>query len=156
MVACTSTASTTVLMHRLHTTKSIHFSALPYLPPRFLAPTFSTLFKHLSEAIITWSFKEKFSKINGEIEGEVESTSRYVKECTKPLNDFHYWSVLCITFGEKASANQELNQQIPQLNLPWKILCRVCHVHLLAESDKDEVYAQITLHSEPDESRLPL
>ncbi|CAI9764885.1 unnamed protein product [Fraxinus pennsylvanica] len=50
----------------------------------------------------------------------------------------------------EASTNQELNQQIPRLNLPSKILCRVCHVHLLAERDTDEVYAQITLHPEPD------
>lgn len=27
--------------------------------------------------------------------------------------------------------NQELNQQIPQFNLPSKILCRVVHVRLL-------------------------
>ncbi|XP_022896478.1 auxin response factor 9-like [Olea europaea var. sylvestris] len=50
----------------------------------------------------------------------------------------------------EASTNLELNQQIPQFNLPSKILCRVCHVHLLTERDTDEVYAQITLHPEPD------
>ncbi|CAI9769591.1 unnamed protein product [Fraxinus pennsylvanica] len=50
----------------------------------------------------------------------------------------------------EASTNQELNQQIPRLNLPSKILCRVCHVNLLAERDTDEVYAQITLLPEPD------
>lgn len=31
----------------------------------------------------------------------------------------------------EASMNQELNQQIPQFNLPSKILCRVVHVRLL-------------------------
>ncbi|KAM1097455.1 hypothetical protein ACFX15_014361 [Malus domestica] len=41
--------------------------------------------------------------------------------------------------------NQELNQGIPQFNLPSKILCRVVNVTLLAEQETDEVYAQITL-----------
>ncbi|KAL2461474.1 Auxin response factor 9 [Abeliophyllum distichum] len=50
----------------------------------------------------------------------------------------------------EASTNQESNQQVPRLNLPSKILCRVCNVQLLAERDTDEVYAQITLHPEPD------
>ncbi|CAA2961419.1 protein CURVATURE THYLAKOID 1A, chloroplastic-like [Olea europaea var. sylvestris] len=49
VAASTSTAATAVLMHRLPTTKSTHFSALPYLPPRFSAPAFSTSFKHSSE-----------------------------------------------------------------------------------------------------------
>ncbi|KAB2608780.1 auxin response factor 9-like [Pyrus ussuriensis x Pyrus communis] len=41
--------------------------------------------------------------------------------------------------------NQELNQGIPQFNLPPKIICRVVNVTLLAEQETDEVYAQITL-----------
>nr|KYP62889.1 Auxin response factor 9 [Cajanus cajan] len=45
----------------------------------------------------------------------------------------------------EASTNQELNQRIPLLKLPTKILCRVINVHLLAEQETDEVYAQITL-----------
>ncbi|KAA8520762.1 hypothetical protein F0562_014966 [Nyssa sinensis] len=52
----------------------------------------------------------------------------------------------------EASTNQELNQQIPQFNLPSKILCRVVHIHLLAEPETDEVYAQITLQPEADQS----
>ncbi|CAI9785962.1 unnamed protein product [Fraxinus pennsylvanica] len=49
VAASTSTAATAVLTHRLRTTKSNQFSALPYLPTRFSAPVFSTSFKHLSE-----------------------------------------------------------------------------------------------------------
>ncbi|KAL3622257.1 Arf11p [Castilleja foliolosa] len=52
----------------------------------------------------------------------------------------------------EASTNQELNQQIPRFNLPSKILCRVVHIQLLAEQETDEVYAQITLHPEPDQT----
>ncbi|KAJ8573150.1 hypothetical protein K7X08_009661 [Anisodus acutangulus] len=48
----------------------------------------------------------------------------------------------------EASTNQAVNQQIPQFNLSSKILCRVYYVQLLAETETDEVYAQITLHPE--------
>ncbi|PQM33295.1 auxin response factor 9 [Prunus yedoensis var. nudiflora] len=41
--------------------------------------------------------------------------------------------------------NKELNQEIPQFNLPSKILCRVLNINLMAEQETDEVYAQITL-----------
>ncbi|XP_043718019.1 auxin response factor 11-like, partial [Telopea speciosissima] len=52
----------------------------------------------------------------------------------------------------EASTNQELNQQIPMFNLPSNILCRVIHIELLAEQETDEVYAQITLQPEADQS----
>ncbi|KAL2490249.1 Auxin response factor 18 [Abeliophyllum distichum] len=52
----------------------------------------------------------------------------------------------------EASTNQELNQQIPRFNLPPKILCRVFHIQLRAEPETDELYAQITLHPEPDQT----
>ncbi|GAB4834599.1 Auxin response factor 9 [Ancistrocladus abbreviatus] len=52
----------------------------------------------------------------------------------------------------EASTNQEVNQRIPLFNLPSKILCRVQHVQLLAEQETDEVYAQITLHPELDQT----
>ncbi|XP_047179785.1 auxin response factor 9-like isoform X1 [Vigna umbellata] len=45
----------------------------------------------------------------------------------------------------EVSTNQELNQRIPLFKLPSEILCRVVNVHLLAEPETDEVYAQITL-----------
>ncbi|GMH00401.1 hypothetical protein Nepgr_002240 [Nepenthes gracilis] len=52
----------------------------------------------------------------------------------------------------EASTNQELHQQIPLFNLPPKILCRVVHIDLLAERETDEVYAQVTLFPEQDQS----
>ncbi|KAE8708658.1 Auxin response factor 9 [Hibiscus syriacus] len=52
----------------------------------------------------------------------------------------------------EASTNQELKNQPLLLNLPSKILCRVLHVQLLAEQETDEVYAQITLQPEADQS----
>ncbi|KAJ3701513.1 hypothetical protein LUZ61_005218 [Rhynchospora tenuis] len=48
----------------------------------------------------------------------------------------------------EASTNQGSEQQVPQYNLPWKILCRVIDVQLKAELDTDEVYAQVTLMPE--------
>ncbi|GMH29773.1 hypothetical protein Nepgr_031616 [Nepenthes gracilis] len=56
----------------------------------------------------------------------------------------------------KASTNQEINQElsqrIPLFNLPSKILCRVVYIQLLAEQETDEVYAQITLQPELDQT----
>ncbi|KAG1331226.1 Auxin response factor 7 [Cocos nucifera] len=54
----------------------------------------------------------------------------------------------------EASTNQGLDQHMPLFNLPSKILCRVVHVQLRAEPDTDEVYAQITLLPEPDQSEV--
>ncbi|XP_021972719.1 auxin response factor 11 isoform X1 [Helianthus annuus] len=54
----------------------------------------------------------------------------------------------------EASRNQEVDQSIPHFNLKSKILCRVVHTQLLAEQDTDEVYAQITLLPEQDQSDL--
>ncbi|CAL9081578.1 unnamed protein product [Musa textilis] len=51
----------------------------------------------------------------------------------------------------EASTNQELDQQIPLFNLPFKILCRVVDVHLKADPETDEVFAQIILQPEPNE-----
>ncbi|KAK1438532.1 hypothetical protein QVD17_04341 [Tagetes erecta] len=52
----------------------------------------------------------------------------------------------------EASTNQELDQRIPHFNLKSKILCRVVHTQLMAEKDTDEVYAQITLLPETDQT----
>nr|CAD1843494.1 unnamed protein product [Ananas comosus var. bracteatus] len=52
----------------------------------------------------------------------------------------------------EASTNQELDQQIPLFNLPYKILCRVMNIQLRAEPETDEVYAQITLQPEADDN----
>ncbi|MQL96263.1 hypothetical protein Taro_028936 [Colocasia esculenta] len=45
----------------------------------------------------------------------------------------------------EASTNQSCNQQMPLYDLPPKILCRVINVHLKAEQETDEVFAQVTL-----------
>ncbi|KAJ0051467.1 hypothetical protein Pint_00602 [Pistacia integerrima] len=52
----------------------------------------------------------------------------------------------------EASTNQELDHQKPLFDLPYKILCRVVNIHLLAEQETDEVYAQITLLPNEDQS----
>lgn len=52
----------------------------------------------------------------------------------------------------EASTNEELNERIPLFNLKSKILCRVVHTQLMAEHDSDEVYAQITLLPEADQT----
>ncbi|XP_047980105.1 auxin response factor 1-like isoform X1 [Salvia hispanica] len=52
----------------------------------------------------------------------------------------------------EASTHQGLDQQLPSFNLPSKILCKVMNVQLRAEPDTDEVYAQITLLPEHDQS----
>lgn len=52
----------------------------------------------------------------------------------------------------EASTNQELTHPKPLFDLPFKILCRVVHIELLAEQETDEVYAQITLQPEIDQT----
>jgi auxin response factor len=52
----------------------------------------------------------------------------------------------------EASTDQQLDQHLPLFNLPSKILCKVVNVELRAETDSDEVYAQIMLQPEADQS----
>ncbi|CAL0309596.1 unnamed protein product [Lupinus luteus] len=54
----------------------------------------------------------------------------------------------------EASMNQGSEQKMPSFNLPSKILCKVANVHLKAEPETDEVYAQITLLPEPDQNEV--
>ncbi|XP_048335314.2 auxin response factor 1 [Ziziphus jujuba] len=54
----------------------------------------------------------------------------------------------------EASMHQVLEQQMPSFNLPSKILCKVVHVQLRAEPETDEVYAQITLLPEAEQSEV--
>nr|XP_043619212.1 auxin response factor 1 [Erigeron canadensis] len=54
----------------------------------------------------------------------------------------------------EASMHQGLDQQLPSFNLPAKILCKVMNVQLRAEQDTDEVYAQITLLPERDQTEV--
>lgn len=84
-------------------------------------------------------------------EGEDELYEQLWKACAGPLVDVPRAGQRVFYFPQghmeqlEASTNQELNQRIPLLQLPTKILCRVVNVHLLAEQETDEVYAQITL-----------
>ncbi|CAN8244900.1 unnamed protein product [Cochlearia groenlandica] len=52
----------------------------------------------------------------------------------------------------EASMHQGLEQQMPSFNLPSKILCKVINIQRRAEPETDEVYAQITLLPETDQS----
>lgn len=45
----------------------------------------------------------------------------------------------------EAYTNQEFDIQLPKKNFPSQILCRVVYVHLKAELETDEVFAQVTL-----------
>lgn len=54
----------------------------------------------------------------------------------------------------EASMHQGLDQQLPSFNLPAKILCKVVNVQLRAESETDEVYAQITLLPDTNQSEV--
>ncbi|CAH1453557.1 unnamed protein product [Lactuca virosa] len=80
------------------------------------------------------------------------------KACTGPLVDVPRDGERVFYFPQghmeqlEASTNQELNQRIPLFNLKSKILCRVVHTQLLAEQETDEVYAQITLLPEQNQS----
>lgn len=48
----------------------------------------------------------------------------------------------------EATMDPVAGHQVPRYDLPSKILCRVFNVHLKAEPDTDEVFAQITLMPE--------
>ncbi|KAK4262923.1 hypothetical protein QN277_028413 [Acacia crassicarpa] len=80
------------------------------------------------------------------------------KACAGPLVDVPRANERVYYFPQghmeqlEASTNQELNHRIPVFNLASKILCRVVNVHLLAEPETDEVYAQITLVPEFDQN----
>nr|GEU81854.1 auxin response factor 1 [Tanacetum cinerariifolium] len=54
----------------------------------------------------------------------------------------------------EASMHQGLDQQLPSFDLPAKILCKVMNVQLRAEPESDEVYAQITLLPDRDQSEV--
>jgi hypothetical protein len=50
----------------------------------------------------------------------------------------------------EASMNQVAGNQMRLYDLPSKLLCRVLNVELKAETETDEVYAQIMLMPEPE------
>ncbi|RYR72910.1 hypothetical protein Ahy_A02g007137 isoform E [Arachis hypogaea] len=90
------------------------------------------------------------SNVSAEGGGD-ELYSQLWKACAGPLVDVPRVGERVFYFPQghmeqlEASTNQELNQRIPLFKLPSKILCRVVNIHLLAEQETDEVYAQITL-----------
>jgi len=48
-----------------------------------------------------------------------------------------------------------LAEQIKMFQVPNKILCKVVNVELKAETETDEMFAQITLQPDPDQVNLP-
>ncbi|XP_022849636.1 auxin response factor 9-like isoform X3 [Olea europaea var. sylvestris] len=80
------------------------------------------------------------------------------KACAGPLVDVPRINERVYYFPQghveqlEASTNEELNQRITTFSLPSKILCNVFDIKLLAEKDTDEVYAQITLMPEADQT----
>lgn len=103
-----------------------------------------------------------FTQPNGSAEGDVLYPELW-KACAGPLVEVprHCERVFYFPQGHmeqleaSTTANPEVNQGIPRFNLPSKILCRVIHVQLLAEHETDEVYAQITLLPEGNETTEP-
>nr|QDX18295.1 auxin response factor 11-like isoform X1 [Cymbidium sinense] len=107
-----------------------------------------------------------------EIDGRVEHLRRMVgdalyeelwRACAGPLVEIPRVGERVYYFSQghmeqlEASTNQEVDQRIPLFNLPCgrsKILCRVLNVELRAEHETDEVYAQITLLPDADQSEL--
>ncbi|XP_076901234.1 auxin response factor 2B-like [Bidens hawaiensis] len=73
------------------------------------------------------------------------------RACAGPLVNVPQERELVLYFPQghieqvEASTNQAAEQQMPMYDLPSKILCRVINVHLRAEVESDEVFAQITL-----------
>ncbi|PWA79843.1 Aux/IAA-ARF-dimerization [Artemisia annua] len=82
------------------------------------------------------------------------------KACTGPLVDIPRDGERVFYFPQghmeqlEATTNQDMKERIPQFNLKSKILCHVVHTQLLAEKETDEVYAQITLQPEANQSEI--
>ncbi|CBI40565.3 unnamed protein product, partial [Vitis vinifera] len=101
------------------------------------------------------------NNIRGGLEPGLESDHLFTelwRACAGPLVDVPKPHERVFYFPQghmeqlQASTNQGVDQRIPLFNLPSKILCRVVHTRLLAEQETDEVYAQITLQPEADQT----
>ncbi|KAL6322093.1 hypothetical protein AAG906_005027 [Vitis piasezkii] len=101
------------------------------------------------------------NNIRGGLEPGLESDHLFTelwRACAGPLVDVPKPHERVFYFPQghmeqlQASTNQGVDQKIPLFNLPSKILCRVVHTRLLAEQETDEVYAQITLQPEADQT----
>uniref|UniRef100_A0A0K8RB91 Putative auxin response factor n=1 Tax=Ixodes ricinus TaxID=34613 RepID=A0A0K8RB91_IXORI len=108
---------------------------------------------------VSFGQQQQNSNFSGQGNGVKDALyEEFWKACAGPLVDVLKVGerVYCFPQGHmeqlEASTNQELNQRIPMFNLPPKILCRVFNIQLLAEQDTDEVYAQITLMPEADQT----
>ncbi|XP_065858545.1 auxin response factor 9-like [Euphorbia lathyris] len=98
------------------------------------------------------------TQTNTEVCGEYDLYTELWKACAGPLVDVPRDGERVFYFPQghmeqlEASTNQGLNQRAPLFKLQSKILCRVISIQLLAEQDTDEVYAQITLLPEADQT----
>ncbi|KAL0429669.1 UNVERIFIED_CONTAM: Auxin response factor 2A [Sesamum radiatum] len=101
---------------------------------------------------------EKGNSGAGKVDAETALYTELWKACAGPLVTVPREQELVFYFPQghieqvEASTNQSADQQLPVYNLPPKILCRVVNVHLKAEPDTDEVFAQVTLMPEPNVS----
>ncbi|KAM3359539.1 auxin response factor 2B isoform X1 [Capsicum galapagoense] len=93
----------------------------------------------------------------GKVDAEKALYAELWRACAGPLVTVPRERELVFYFPQghieqvEASTNQASDQQMPVYNLPSKILCRVMNVLLKAETDTDEVYAQVTLMPEPNQ-----
>ncbi|XP_040989882.1 auxin response factor 9 isoform X1 [Juglans microcarpa x Juglans regia] len=105
-----------------------------------------------------WGGSFSQSNVLAEGFGRDELYTELWKACAGPLVDVPRAGERVFYFPQghmeqlEASTNQELNQRNPLFQLPSKILCSVLHVDLLAEQETDEVYAQITLVPDADQT----
>ncbi|KAK4410707.1 Auxin response factor 2A [Sesamum angolense] len=100
---------------------------------------------------------EKGNSGAGKVDAETALYTELWRACAGPLVTVPREQELVFYFPQghieqvEASTNQSADQQLPVYNLPPKILCRVVNVHLKAEPDTDEVFAQVTLMPEPNQ-----
>ncbi|XP_040986766.1 auxin response factor 9-like isoform X2 [Juglans microcarpa x Juglans regia] len=98
------------------------------------------------------------SNVSAEGCGRDDLYAELWKACAGPLVDVPRSGERVFYFPQghmeqlEASTNQELDQRSPLFQLPSKILCRILNVDLLAEQETDEVYAQITLVPDADQT----
>ncbi|KAL0464043.1 UNVERIFIED_CONTAM: Auxin response factor 2A [Sesamum latifolium] len=115
------------------------------------------LIKGYSETNDCDSGLEKGDSGAGKVDAETALYTELWRACAGPLVTVPREQELVFYFPQghieqvEASTNQSADQQLPVYNLPPKILCRVVNVHLKAEPDTDEVFAQVTLMPEPNQ-----
>ncbi|KAG8388155.1 hypothetical protein BUALT_Bualt02G0096500 [Buddleja alternifolia] len=94
------------------------------------------------------------NSVAGKVDAETALFTELWRACAGPLVTVPRENELVFYFPQghieqvEASTYQRADQQMPVYDLPPKILCRVVNVHLKAEPDTDEVFAQVTLMPE--------